>query len=95
MQTLCPIANAYRPDFTWVCATTLFSGLTGGLTSTCGRSMTADCVPVDPITQVPLAPARDYMVANYVSAIVSQLQPHAVVCPSSDLLAVSHCSHFF
>ena len=71
MQTLCPIANAYRPDFTWVCATTLFSGVTGGLTSTCGRSMTADCVPVDPITQIPLAPARDYMVANYVSATVS------------------------
>jgi MFS family permease len=55
VQTLCPIANAFRPDFTWVCATTLFSGLTGGLTSTCGRSITADCVPVDPVTQVPLA----------------------------------------
>ena len=90
MQTLCPIANAYRPDFTWVCATTLFSGLTGGLTSTCGRSMTADCVPVDPITQVPVAPARDFMVANYVSAIVTTNQPHVVVCPSSD-----DCSRFF
>lgn len=44
LQTICPIVNAYRPDFTWVCATTLFSGLTGGLTSTCGRAMTADCV---------------------------------------------------
>lgn len=75
VQTLCPIANAFRPDFTWVCATTLFSGLTGGLTSTCGRSITADCVPVDPITQVPLAPARDFMVASYASILPRLILP--------------------
>jgi hypothetical protein len=75
VQTLCPIANAFRPDFTWVCATTLFSGLTGGLTSTCGRSITADCVPVDPITQVPLAPARDFMVASYASILPRLVLP--------------------
>ena len=75
VQTLCPIANAFRPDFTWVCATTLFSGLTGGLTSTCGRSITADCVPVDPFTQVPLAPARDFMVASYASILPRLVLP--------------------
>ena len=75
VQTLCPIANAFRPDFTWVCATTLFSGLTGGLTSTCGRSITADCVPVDPVTQVPLAPARDFMVASYASILPRLVLP--------------------
>eukprot|EP01046_Picozoa_sp_COSAG06_P077598 COSAG06_NODE_25345_length_639_cov_1.014815_2_plen_89_part_00 len=52
-------------------ATTLFSGLTGGLTSTCGRAITADCVPVDPVTLVPIAPARDFMVASYASIIPS------------------------
>ena len=81
LQTACPIVNAYWPDFTFVCATTLFSGLTGGLTSTCGRAITADCVPVDPVTQVPIAPARDFMVASYASIIPSLIIP------------VRRCSH--
>ena len=75
LQTACPIVNAYWPDFTFVCATTLFSGLTGGLTSTCGRAITADCVPVDPVTGVPNNPARDFMVASYASIIPSLIIP--------------------
>jgi hypothetical protein len=75
LQTACPVVNAYWPDFTMVCATTLFSGLTGGLTSTCGRAITADCVPVDPVTLVPIAPARDFMVASYASIIPSLIIP--------------------
>ena len=64
-----------RSFFLQVAATTLFSGLTGGLTSTCGRAITADCVPVDPVTLVPIAPARDFMVASYASIIPSLIIP--------------------
>ena len=44
-----------------VIATGLFSGITGGLTGVCGRAMGADCVPFDPKTKRPRAPARDFM----------------------------------
>ena len=43
--------------------TGLFSGITGGLTGVCGRAMSADCVPFDPVTKRPRAPARDFMVS--------------------------------
>ena len=75
VQTSAPLINALAPTFTWVCVTTLISAFVTGISGPATTSILADCVPVDPKSGVPVAPARDYMVMAYSSIVPSIILP--------------------
>jgi MFS family permease len=78
LTTLCArlrIINAFLPTFTWVCFTSLISGILTGLTGSASKALLADCVPIDVATGKPFAPAKDYMVMSYSSVLPRLILP--------------------
>ena len=49
--------------------------LPASITGYCGKALMADCVPFDPLTKRPRAPARDMLIINYASVIPSLIIP--------------------
>ena len=96
LQTSAPLINAFLPTFTWVCFSSLISGVIGGLTGPASSAMLADCVPVNPATGKPFAPARDYMVMSYSGIVPTLILPGilGVVFDSFSSPALAYKSFF-
>jgi MFS family permease len=75
LQTSAPLINAFMPTFTWVCFACIITGVLNGLTGSASKAILADCVPLDPHTGKPFAPARDYIMMSYSSVVPTLILP--------------------